>query len=77
MIQITDIGGDKREFYRPVRLCNTQHALKGELLSFQGVVLGSHGSRRCTGLGHLSFRLIGVSKGLHDGAVACLIAIGN
>ena len=35
MIQITDIGGDKREFYRPVRLCNTQHALKGQKLLAQ------------------------------------------
>ena len=40
MIQITDIGGDKREFYRPVRLCNTQHALKGQKLLAQGSALG-------------------------------------
>ena len=40
MIQITDIGGDKREFYRPVRLCNTQHALKGQKLLAQGNALG-------------------------------------
>ena len=40
MVQITDIGGDKREFYRPVRLCNTQHALKGQKLLAQGSALG-------------------------------------
>ena len=40
MIQIADIGGDKREFYRPVRLCNTQHALKGQKLLAQGNARG-------------------------------------
>ena len=52
MIQITDIGGDKREFYRPVRLCNTQHALKGQKLLAQGSALGimAIGKAPCKGV---------------------------
>ena len=51
MVQITDIGGDKREFYRPVRLCNTQHALKGQKLLAQGSALGimAMGKAPCKG----------------------------